>query len=40
MNMVQPSQRLNALIFGLAITFVLFVLAVYLTGWRCCRKAA
>jgi hypothetical protein len=40
MNMAQPSQRLNALIFGLAITFVLFVLAVYLAGRRCRRKTA
>lgn len=40
MNMAQPSQRLNALIFGLAVTFLLFLVAVYLAGRKCGQRKA
>jgi hypothetical protein len=45
MNMAQPSQRLNALVFGLAVTFLLLLIAIYLGGRKCgqrkaCRVAA
>jgi len=40
MNMAQPSQRLNALIFGIAVTFLLFLAAVYLAGRRCGQRKA
>ena len=44
-NMAQPSDRLNTLIFGLVVTFLLFLVAIYLAGRKCgqsraCRVAA
>lgn len=40
MNMAQPSQRLNALIFGLVVSFLLFLAAVYLAGRKCGQRKA
>jgi hypothetical protein len=40
MNMAQPSQRLNALIFGLVVTFLLFLIAIYLAGRKCGQRKA
>lgn len=40
MNMAQPSQRLNTLIFGLVVTLLLFLVAVYLAGRKCGQRKA